>query len=801
MFSSILLASLTHLSPISPPQAPAQVTTIERKRRSGGRRHAGPRSEGVPFAGDGEASEPEPTPSRSKTKKSLGRVNQKPRTPKAPKSPECPTGTTPNEKPQTLGGPRGALKPNTAGGGRTPVEPTGEPLGEPHGGLISHGEPTLPVAPAPLTVVPAEGLDSSGPLGGPFSPQDADYLLTNDGASPLTYSVSVDAAFVQLSKESGSLAPGASTELTVTIDPSLSAALPIGNYAATVEISDLTSGLIAERDVTLSIHAAGPQGLIMTPAAGLTSTGAEGGPFAPGSRSFQLRNSSSQSMAFQASADMGWISLSQTSGQIPAGQALSLTASIDAAQVAGYQPGTYNGQITVADLTGGTSEERDVKLIITAASAGTMVTQLSQFGITWYFDRAHQAGQFANGDYWVVGPVTIIDIDPSSENVFGRIANGSMINPSPRDGTRQGYDNSMYAQYKQPGDFDNSMNVAYEVSPAKPLNVTPHSSLVSTISEVEANLRPQIRTCAILTVLPKAALPGDFRPAYCGKNKSIQFNEGQLDYSLLERLPIPASASAITRKSVSLEATERMFERAWLDHVPLWIGRYTHPSQNMPDYGREIVDHVSVAAMMLHLDLDPSLSTADLNAMKRDLLVRFVQLGIDFYGIAMDGGTGNWRAAAGHMSGRKWPILFAGLMLSDPDMSEIGLTKQIQFGEDEQTFVVSEDAEGVINQGYGNYTTQDLGKPEWGTNHPMQPWFDDSDWFGDPYRLCCTANAWWGQLLAAHIMGATDDWNHDVLFDYQDRFLDENELQGVEDWRLAWRGWYLELWKTYRPQF
>jgi hypothetical protein len=39
---------------------------------------------------------------------------------------------------------------------------------------------------------------------------------------------------------------------------------------------------------------------------------------------------------------------------------------------------------------------------------------ISQHGVTWFFDKCYQYGTYANGDYWVVGPVTITDINPPS---------------------------------------------------------------------------------------------------------------------------------------------------------------------------------------------------------------------------------------------------------------------------------------------------------------------------------------------------------------------------------------------------
>src|SRR5690606_6636992 len=61
-------------------------------------------------------------------------------------------------------------------------------------------------------------------------------------------------------------------------------------------------------------------------------------------------------------------------------------------------------------------------------------TSVSRHGVTWVFDKDYPTGQYANGDPWVVGPVTITSITPAPTN--GR--NGTVINPSL--GTSQGFD-------------------------------------------------------------------------------------------------------------------------------------------------------------------------------------------------------------------------------------------------------------------------------------------------------------------------------------------------------------------------
>ncbi len=525
--------------------------------------------------------------------------------------------------------------------------------------------------------------------------------------------------------------------------------------------------------------------LQVSPSTELSSFGIVGGPFSPASLDYTLTNSGTSTINWSASANQNWISLSSQGGQLDAGIQTTLTVSIDQTVAAALTLGTFVGNVTIEDLTNGETIGRTVTLNVSSSGGSSMSASLSQFGITWDFDKAYEVGQFANGDWWVLGPVTIVKITPVSVEVGTRTMNGSMLNPMPPDMT-QGYDSDTYGQYRSPGDYDPLLNVALGVSTAKPLVLQPHSSLVSTISEPVSGARPQLQTAAILTVLPVAPPPGSFRPAYCGSDKTILFNTAQLDRSLLAKL---APLGLVPEWS----EVERYLERPWIDHVSIWAGNYIHPSKNMPDYGRDMCDRVSVAALMLHLDAPDS--------EKETTLIRLVQLGIDLWGISKNGGY--WACAAGHMSGRKWPILFAGLMLADPDMSNIGFNPEAQFGEDGQTFYVEETppGSGIYNLGYGGYGSQHLGMAEWGTAHARQIWWDDSDWFGDAYRLCCTANVWWGQLLAAYVMGAKPLWNHDELFDYQDRYLDVNRQLNVLDWRLAWRDFYLDMWDAYRPNY
>jgi hypothetical protein len=58
----------------------------------------------------------------------------------------------------------------------------------------------------------------------------------------------------------------------------------------------------------------------------------------------------------------------------------------------------------------GSSESKD----LASASSGELPVRasVSRYGITWEFERAAPVGHFVNGDFHVVGPVTITNITP-----------------------------------------------------------------------------------------------------------------------------------------------------------------------------------------------------------------------------------------------------------------------------------------------------------------------------------------------------------------------------------------------------
>ncbi len=332
------------------------------------------------------------------------------------------------------------------------------------------------------------------------------------------------------------------------------------------------------------------------------------------------------------------------------------------------------------------------------------------------------------------------------------------------------------------------MNVALGVSVLNPLAIKPGSVLVSSISIDAAGAWPQLDVAAILTVVSAAPPAGSFRPAFIGDHK-VKFNKSQLDYSKLRSLTPSANAP-------SLGEMENRFQRPWLDYINGWSSGRMFPKQNMPRYGRGIATLVGEGALMLNCNFT--------NAQKEKLLINFVQVGIDYHGTLSNHNSIIWVPEGGISQGRKFPILFAGILLGDPAMSNIGSFGRPGwspfFQEDSQTFYVRETSPGVFNNGDGGYTSAHKDMPEWGMRHGQKPAQDLATWDA-PYRVCCTANSHVGFVLAARIMGLKSAWNHDAIFDYQDRYIAECRLRKLAGWKISWSGFNINMWDKYRSQF
>jgi|GEM_PF-337974 len=394
---------------------------------------------------------------------------------------------------------------------------------------------------------------------------------------------------------------------------------------------------------------------------------------------------------------------------------------------------------------------------------------VSQYGITWEFEKPVLTGQFITGDWWVVGPVTVVNLTPAPGPVR---KDNSSISINRWGDTSLKQDTSMRngsaivlrAGYTQSYD---SRGEAFDPEGAVklPLYLKPDLSIISSISnttlpvdnfcknilwEGEYQCQTVMKAAAVLTCLSQAPPEGAFRPPYVGDAKPI-FLKGDINWDLLPKLQAAGEVPSWTEY-------ERYFERPWIDHLLSWSQQELVPNENQPNYGREYARLVSTASIMLCLDVPQE--------QKEKLAIQMIQRGIDLYGLAMAGGR--WNEGGGHSSGRKWPILFASMMLGKPELADLPETALFQ--EDTQTYY----GKGWFGQNALWQMITHHGKRDpYEEKHPDQ--WEKWDKTSEGYRICCNAVAWTGTALAARHMKAVSLWGHDAWFDYVDRWMREDD--------------------------
>jgi hypothetical protein len=225
---------------------------------------------------------------------------------------------------------------------------------------------TINVAPGSLSVIPVEGLVSTGYVGGPFNPASKVYTLQNTGGTAIAWTAAKAQAWTTLSSTSGTLSAGATATVTVSINAGANALAP-GTYNDTVSFTNTTNGSgTTTRPVSLTINEP-PGSLSVTPGDGLMSTGFVGGPFSPTSQAYILQNTGGTAIAWTAAKTQAWTTLSAVSGSLNPGASVMVTASINAGANA-LAAGTYNDTVSFTNTTNGNgTTTRPVSLTVSAS--------------------------------------------------------------------------------------------------------------------------------------------------------------------------------------------------------------------------------------------------------------------------------------------------------------------------------------------------------------------------------------------------------------------------------------------------
>lgn len=420
--------------------------------------------------------------------------------------------------------------------------------------------------------------------------------------------------------------------------------------------------------------------------------------------------------------------------------------------------------------------------------AQTTVAEILNLGVaTATLSNPRPVGQYANGDWWVLGPVSITSLSPAGSvqtsgtdgegaAITSRVIHGTQVNPgnrsfatggltaNNRSNTAQGWD-SLANPIAPTAPYVASANV----DPGKtgvPLAVTTGSVMkfVSRLTGLPTNNRPAGDDMVVFTVVDTIPPADAIRPGVSRADKTSLIRRSHFDLSVFNNFT--PTASAPTYATV-------------LD----WVDRYIEASQphsinntcakganNHPEYGREIGHGLHQACLALHLNF-----TAE---QKLTLLSHMAAIADDFVSRAEEGG---WtRGEGGGNQFKKAIICVVGAALGANRPASwdtwLSFANRNVWGEDGQIFAVSGydialpryTADGRPRSAF---TYQMLGSAEWGeapNGDPLvggQPERSASQWVAF-YREIVLGQLLAGTLAVELTTGAKALWDHPNFWKY-----------------------------------
>lgn len=428
----------------------------------------------------------------------------------------------------------------------------------------------------------------------------------------------------------------------------------------------------------------------------------------------------------------------------------------------------------------------------------TKQQSVTQYGITWTFDEPKIVGQFVTGDYWVVGPVTIVSVSPAPTGSGTTLRNGSMVNPVVS--AYQGYDG-------RASGYLNSLTVTY------PLILSPGQSLLSSESRPEDDPprldltytlitlnRARLIGISVLTCVSSPVVSTAFRPPYAGTEKPI-FDSTKLRTDLLPSLTPTIgklSFSSIASHWVSYgQQFASLIGRPWIMHYYGGVdaGAQIHPLNNNPNY-YTTCDIIEAETALLLISNPSSYLFGGTNGDILTLVRNMVQRGIDSHYTIKSYPTMPY-TRRGDRCTTKWPGIFAGIMLNTPEYASESAEMLSNTYYHSAVFGKSwAKTDNMTYAGIGwNGTTalthgdlkDDSSAPESGWYYQeISPFTDGNPWCNptpggtsfwktEGYARQEGSWVWVGVALAAHKLGVGLIWNHKPFFKYCEEWMTIDE--------------------------
>jgi len=393
-------------------------------------------------------------------------------------------------------------------------------------------------------------------------------------------------------------------------------------------------------------------------------------------------------------------------------------------------------------------------------AATAPLAEVSRHGVTFRFAEPRPVGRYVTGDLFVVGPVTVVAIEPVSEVIAGTARHGAQLDPGPEG---NGFDARITLS-----------TVAYapelNLDPAatgRPLRIGT-GTLVKAVSRSDAEGPAHsgftwIDRYVPLTVVEAPPPEDAFRPSVIGRDTRARWREADIRYDRLSDL------EPVARMPTLEEAAE-----AAAAMMPAWFpaavaggdrSRRLHAARHFVGYGRDMGRTLADAMLATHRRAPVS--------EKRPAVVGLVQAGLDLCAqIAAGRGLGIGGAIT---TGRKPVAVYAAALLDDPELVRLvdARTAPASWGNaDRQHLWITEALIGPVHDrpsgpdrlAHTPYAPEHLGFPEWRENETRLTASLASDYrhlAGEP-----EARGLFALLLTE---GAAEAWGDPLPFAYADR--------------------------------
>lgn len=426
---------------------------------------------------------------------------------------------------------------------------------------------------------------------------------------------------------------------------------------------------------------------------------------------------------------------------------------------------------------------RAAKQHIISSDPIALASQVAQYGVTFTFTQPRPVGQYANGDWWVQGPVAITTISPASTVHSGtdgngtpyinRVVNGTMVNPGNRVFASGGLPANNVSNTLQSFDtFANGVSnmvysPAHNVDPGAtgaPLVVPTGSVMkfVSRLTGLALNNRPAGLDMVVLTVVQNPPAVGAIRPGVSrAGSKASPCLRSDFNLAVFQNLTPPPSAPTFAQ---ALDWVDRYVEAAYPDSIN---NTGAKGFSNHPEYGRDIGNNLHRALLCLHL----STFTA---AQKLTLLSHLAAIADDLVARAEEGAI-----TLGAGGGNSWKlptvaVCAAALGPKAPTswLTYLSTSQRAVWAENRQIFRVT-GADIALPRFTTDgrtrtaYTQQMIGSAEWGEQPLTSAAHSGANWNAS-YRDIVSYSLLPGALAVELTTGAKALWDYPEFWLYMD---------------------------------